>query len=620
MTESLIRVQNVSHVYNADTPVAIVALRQVNLDVQPGEYVVVLGHNGSGKSTLAKHLNGLLVPTEGEVVVKGLNTRDPSNRREIRSTVGMVFQTPDNQLVATIVEEDVAFGPENLGVERAELRRRVEWALDVVEMQAYRHRAPHLLSGGQKQRVAIAGIIAMRPEVLVLDESTALLDPLGREEVMQAVHRLNREEGVTVVAITHFMEEAVEADRVLVMEEGQIVMAGTPREVFAETRRLHALGLDVPQVTELAQRLGGRYSFVPADLLEVEELVAALAPAGGGVEGQGGTGPGEPRRLETGERGSEAAEDGRGAIPAPERETLVEALADEAEPCDAVIEISALEHTYMKGTPLATKALFGVDFVVCRRETVAVIGHTGSGKSTLMQHLNGLLRPDRGRVRILGYDLNDPSLDLRRLRQRVGLVFQFPEAQLFEKYVADDIAFGPRQLKLSREDVRERVREAMEAVRLPFEAFKDRYTFSLSGGEKRRVALAGVLALKPEILVLDEPTAGLDPRGRDELLGLLTELKARWGLTVVLVSHNMEEVARLADRAYVMAEGRTVAEGTPRGLFQAPRMLIELGLGIPQVTAALHALADRGLAVRRDALTVEEAAASIQEALSGVAL
>lgn len=605
MREPLIRVQNVSYVYNAGTPAAIVALRQVNLDVRPGEYVVILGRNGSGKSTLAKHLNGLLVPTEGEVVVKGRNTRDPANRRQIRSTVGMVFQTPDNQLVATIVEEDVAFGPENLGVERAELRRRVEWALDVVEMQAYRHRAPHLLSGGQKQRVAVAGIIAMRPEVLVLDESTALLDPLGRQEVMQAVRRLNREEGVTVVAITHFMEEAVEADRVLVMEEGQIVMAGTPREVFTQTGRLRALGMDVPQVTELAQRLVPHYSSVRPDLLQVEELVAVLAPAGRGAAGQGSRGAGDRRD---------------GSIPNPllEKETLVEALADEAEPCDAVIEISGLEHTYMKGTPLATKALFGVDFVVCRGETAAVIGHTGSGKSTLMQHLNGLLRPDRGRVRILDYDLSNPALDLRRLRQRVGLVFQFPEAQLFEKYVGDDIAFGPRQLKLSREEVRERVREAMEAVGLPFEAFKDRYTFSLSGGEKRRVALAGVLALKPEILVLDEPTAGLDPRGRDELLSLLTKLKAAWGLTVVLVSHNMEEVARLADRAYVLAEGRTVAEGTPRALFQAPQMLIELGLGIPQVTAALHALADRGLAVRRDALTVEEAAASIEAALPRV--
>ncbi|HBY93291.1 MAG TPA: energy-coupling factor transporter ATPase [Chloroflexi bacterium] len=605
MKEPLVRVQNVSHVYNAGTPAAVVALRQVNLDVQPGEYVVILGHNGSGKSTLAKHLNGLLIPTEGEVLVKGLSTADPANRREIRSTVGMVFQTPDNQLVATVVEEDVAFGPENLGIERAELRRRVEWALDVVEIQAYRHRAPHLLSGGQKQRVAIAGIIAMRPEVLVLDESTALLDPLGRQEVMQTVRRLNRDEGVTVVAITHFMEEAVEADRVLVMEQGQIVMVGTPREVFAQTERLHTLGLDVPQVTELAQRLVLRHPDIPRDVLQVDELVAVLAPGSQGTD--------EPES-----RG--AGGDGQVSSLSPKPEPLVEALATEKAPCEPLVEISGLEHTYMKGTPLATKALFGVDFVVCRGETVAVLGHTGSGKSTLMQHLNGLLRPDRGQVRILDYDLSDPSLDLRRLRQRVGLVFQFPEAQLFEKYVGDDIAFGPRQLKLSREDVRERVREAMEAVGLSFESFKDRYTFSLSGGEKRRVALAGVLALRPEVLVLDEPTAGLDPRGRDELLGLLTELKARWGLTVVLVSHNMEEVARLADRAYVMAQGRTVAEGTPRALFQAPQMLLEVGLGIPQVTAALHALADRGLAVRRDALTVPEAATSIEQALSGVAL
>lgn len=272
-----------------------------------------------------------------------------------------------------------------------------------------------------------------------------------------------------------------------------------------------------------------------------------------------------------------------------------------------VVEIRNLEHIYMKGTPLATRALSDVDFDVQRGESVGLLGHTGSGKSTLVQHLNGLLRPDAGTVRVLDYDLNDHDLKMRALRQRVGLVFQFPEAQLFERYVGDDVAFGPRQLKLGQEEVRERVRVAMNAVNLDFETFKDRYTFSLSGGEKRRAALAGVLALRPEILVLDEPTAGLDPHGREQLISLIESLKASWELTVVLVSHNMDDVARLTDRCFVIADGKTVTVGTPRELFAKPQELTELGLGIPNVTAAMHALADAGVAVRRDRLTVEEA-------------
>src|SRR5690606_14096317 len=251
------------------------ALRGVSLRVEPGEYVAIVGHNGSGKSTLAKHLNALLQPSAGQVWVKEWNTRNPAQWRDIRATVGMVFQTPDNQIVATIVEEDVVFGPENLGIPRAEMIRRVDWALDQVEMSAYRHRAPHLLSGGQKQRICIAGVLAMHPEVLVLDESTAMLDPLGRREVLETGRRLNREQGVTVVAIAHVMREVVEADRVLVMADGQIVLEGTPRQLFRQVDRLRALSLDVPPATELALRLHARYPDFPPDLLTVDEVVEA---------------------------------------------------------------------------------------------------------------------------------------------------------------------------------------------------------------------------------------------------------------------------------------------------------------------------------------------------------
>lgn len=280
--EPIIKVENLTFTYNAESDNPIVALRNVNLEVYPGDYIVIVGHNGSGKSTLAKNLNALLKPTEGDVWVKGMNSKDPANTLPIRSTVGMVFQIPDNQIVATVVEEDVAFGPENLGVPPDELEERVTWALNVVDMEPFRLRAPHLLSAGQKQRVAIAGVMAMKPEVLVLDESTAFLDPVGRQDVLKAVRRLN-DEGVTVIAITHFMHEATEGNRVLVMEAGRIVMQGTPRQVFSHVEKLREMQLDVPQVTELSYALHRRMPGFPPDLITVPEMVEeVLAQKGKG--------------------------------------------------------------------------------------------------------------------------------------------------------------------------------------------------------------------------------------------------------------------------------------------------------------------------------------------------
>ena len=275
LSDQIIKMRGVHFHYNAESEHPIHALRGIDLDVQSGDYLVIVGHNGSGKSTLAKNINVLLRPTEGDIWVKGMNTRELKNTLPIRSNVGMVFQVPDNQIVATIVEQDVAFGPENLGVPRDELRRRVDWALEVVEMTEHRHRPPHRLSAGQKQRVAIAGAIAMRPDILILDEATALLDPKGREDVLSAVGCLN-EEGMTVIAITHFMHEAAEGNRVVVMEAGKIVLEGTPREVFDHVEQLRAMQLDVPQVRELAHLLNQRDPHFPTDVLLVGELVDAV--------------------------------------------------------------------------------------------------------------------------------------------------------------------------------------------------------------------------------------------------------------------------------------------------------------------------------------------------------
>ncbi len=274
---------------------------------------------------------------------------------------------------------------------------------------------------------------------------------------------------------------------------------------------------------------------------------------------------------------------------------------------EPIIQVNDLHHRYLRGTPLEVEALKGVTMEIYPGEAVGIIGRTGAGKSTIVQHFNGLIRPrERGKVIVDGMDLADPNIDIRALRQKVGLVFQYPEQQLFERYVGDDVAFGPIKMGLPMDEVRERVREAMEMVGLEFEKFKDRYTFSLSGGEMRKAAMAGVLALRPKVLILDESTSGVDPRSRKELLSRIDYLHRTRGLTVIFVSPNMEDMAGLVDRIYVIDDGRTVMSGTTREIFSQPEKLVQHGLGIPQVTEIVHELAHRGKVPPTTVLTVQE--------------
>ena len=278
MAEKILAIEDVSFRYNGGDAEAPPAVRGVSLAAEQGEFIAVVGHNGSGKSTLAKMINGLYLPTEGRVLVKGMDTKDEAHVWDVRQCAGLVLQNPDNQLVATIVEEDVAFGPENLGMEPIQIRKRVNDALAAVGMLEFAQSAPHMLSGGQKQRVAIAGILAMKPDLLVLDEPTAMLDPQGRREVLETVLRLNREEGITVLLITHYMEEAYRADRVVVMDEGRVIMEGAPRSIFSRVREMKQAGLDVPAMTELADMLRQAGMDLPADIMTVEEMEVALCP------------------------------------------------------------------------------------------------------------------------------------------------------------------------------------------------------------------------------------------------------------------------------------------------------------------------------------------------------
>lgn len=279
--EQMIKAKNITfkyHKHNEEGKIeeSFTALDDMSLDVEKGEFVVILGHNGSGKSTFAKHLNAILTPMKGILLVKGINTKDADRVWDIRQTAGMVFQNPDNQIVATIVDEDVAFGPENLGIAPKEIRQRVDQALEAVEMTDYKSNSPNHLSGGQKQRIAIAGVLAMKPECIIFDEPTAMLDPVGRQEVMKTIHKLNKEEDITIIHITHYMQEAIHADRVIVMEEGKIAMEGTPREVFARVGELKELGLSAPDATTLAYELQKRGIDIKTDILSAEEVVDAI--------------------------------------------------------------------------------------------------------------------------------------------------------------------------------------------------------------------------------------------------------------------------------------------------------------------------------------------------------
>lgn len=602
--QPVIAVHNVSFAYpqrpgtqpGADAQV----LSDVSLDVHAGEYVAILGRNGSGKSTLAKLMNGLMRPRAGRVLVQGRETTDRQHLRAVRQAVGMVFQNPDNQLVATVVEEEVAFGLENYAVPRDEMLARVTDALERVGMQAHRLRRPHQLSGGQKQRVAIASVIAMRPRCIIFDEATSMLDVQGRRDV-QALMRTLHEQGMAVVAITHHMDEALQAQRVVVLDRGRVVLEGTPREVFSQVDSLHRLGLDVPIATDMAARFqrdatDSGLSPLPRDLLTVREFADAWSALhGGSVKGETRTRqPGFPTAQPyTGQAAAKAGDRSPTAASPPD------AIAEGHDGTganvrrDPVIQIRALSHTYLKDTPLAQTALRDVSLDIYRGEIAAIVGQTGSGKSTLVQHFNGLLTPQAGTVVVDGVDLGNRKADVKRVRGNVGLVFQNPEDQLFEALIGDEIAYGPFQFGYALDEVRERVRFAMDWVGLDF-AWRDRPVQALSGGEQRKVAIAGVIALRPAVLVLDEPTAGLDPKARADLLTNLQRLRDDFGMTLVIVTHQMEEVARLADRVIVIADGAIAAEVSARALFADSNRLRALHLGEPDTVSLLRAVAQTG--------------------------
>lgn len=556
------------------------AVDDLNINIPKGQFVAVLGHNGSGKSTFAKHINALLLPSEGKIYVNGYDTSDDKNTWNIRQNAGMVFQNPDNQIIATIIEEEVAFGPENLGVPSDEIKKRVENALFSVNMSEYRNASPMMLSGGQKQRIAIAGVLAMKPDCIVLDEPTAMLDPIGRKQVMNTLLEIKKH-GITVILITHYMEEACLADRVVVFEKGKVVMDDTPENIFRQVDRVKALKLDVPQVTEICRLLRQKGIKIADNILNIEDMTKALMDIG------------FKKKLEFSDKKEE-------------RKTF-----------EPLIKIKHLTHIYGRETVFERVALKDVSFEIGKGEFIGLIGHTGSGKSTLIQHLNALVKPDEGSIMLSGFDINSDKTRLKEVRQRVGLVFQYPEHQLFETTVFKDVAFGPQNLGLSDEETEKRVKDALALVSMG-EEYYNKSPFELSGGQKRRVAIAGVLAMKPEILVLDEPTAGLDPYSRDEILGNIKKMHEQLGITVILVTHSMEDISCLADRILVMNKGEVEFFDTPREVFRHTARLTEIGLNAPQTALLMNSLNDMGIALPRDVFDPETACDVLCRSLTGV--
>lgn len=560
-------------------------LKGVDLTIKKGEFIALLGRNGSGKTTFSKQLNAILRPSEGTVTVDEMGTRDADKLYEIRQRVGMVFQNPDNQMVAANVEEEVAFGPENLGMESDTIVARVKQALEQVRMWKRRKTAPNHLSGGQKQRIAIAGILAMHPDYIVLDEPTAMLDPKGRKEVMEALQRLNQEQEMTVILITHDMEEAALASRVILLADGQMRFDGRPEKFFGVDALLAEMGMEAP----LSYRVR---KLIDSDVFEKKIGDARV----------------EEATIDKREKVAEYDKTGReweASSELVDKKKNKKAEAETDEKNQALLSLQHVSYIYSPGTAYEKVALDDVNLSLGKGEIVGLAGHTGSGKSTMIQLLNGLLKPTSGTVTFEGKDIHAKGYSGNYLRSKVGMVFQYPEHQMICDTVWEDVAFGPGKQGLTGEACETRVEEALRFVDLP-EKYYQASPLQLSGGQKRRVAIAGVLAMHPEYIILDEPAAGLDAAGKREIFDRIRRMSREQGIGVLLVSHSMEDLAEYADRIIVLDDGKKILDDRPAEVFAERETLETCGLDVPEVVKFADRLRAEGYAIPQTVIREEE--------------
>ncbi len=553
---------------NAKSP----ALKGVDLTVNKGEFILITGPSGCGKTTFCRTLNGLIPhfyngELEGEVTVNNLNIRDNPTYK-LSQHVGLVFQNPDNQIFSLTVEKDVAFGLENQGVPKQEMVESIDWALKMTGIEHLRERATHELSGGQKQRLAIASILAMKPKILVLDEPTSFLDPLGAEHAFRVLDTLNQEYDITIILIEHRVDLAVRyADRAIIFNDGVVANSGSPEDVFSQ-EETRLMGVAVPKTIVFYKKLKQRGIKLESPPLSPEMLVKQL----------------EPYIYKH----------------APKVETAhTRQYVDENKTrfqMDPIIEIQDLHFSYPNGI----NAVDGISLSIHKGEFIAIMGENGAGKTTLVKHFNGLLRPSKGHIKVDGDDIS--SMSVAALSRKVGLVFQNPDDQLFSENVEDEIGFALHNFGFSKEVVEKRVDWALNL--LDIERYRASSPFILSGGERKRVALGSVLAWDPEIVVLDEPTIGQDYAQKERLIHFLMQLRTQ-GKTTIIVTHDVEFVAECKPRIVLMAKGKIIADGPIKEIIINEDALKKASVAPPEITKIFSLLKDRGFP--RDILDVDEA-------------
>jgi len=518
------------------------ALCDVNLELKKGEFVLLAGPSGCGKSTLVRCLNRLVPEISGgslsgRVLIRGKDLKNEKVHR-LALEVGMVFQNPETQLFSLTVDEDLAFGPENLGLSRQEVRARVEKALKDVGLERLRNHFIFTLSGGEKQRTAIGGNLAMQPEILVLDEPTSDLDPAGTLEVLELLRRLNSEKKTTIILIEHKLDAVFEtADRILVMDEGKIILDGKTFEILCcEEEKLRNIGIHPPQFTEIAGFLGLASEF--SDIPAYETLLKRLA---------------EPLKAHADEYKQKQEE---------AESEILSSLQDSREKLSHV-RVEDLCYRHEDGS----EVFENLNLEIKHGEFLALLGHNGAGKTTLAGHLIGFYRPASGRVFLNGKDISRYST--AQLSKQVGYLFQNPDSQIFTDSVFEEVRFGLKNLGVPDEEIKRKVNSALEMMELS--AYRNRHPHALSRGQRQRLAVASILALEPDLLVLDEPTTGQDRGHIRKFLDKIRELN-RLGKTVILITHDMELAAEYAERAVVMKKGKILLDGTTAEVFSSPEM------------------------------------------------
>jgi len=550
-------------------------LKGINLKVEKGEFLSVMGPTGAGKSTLCLTLNGIIPHSlngdlRGKVRVAGMDVSEHSIP-ELTQKVGMVFQEPESQLFCMTIEEEIAFGSENLGVDPKEIRERVDWALDVIRMREYKDRSPFKLSGGQKQRVAIAAALAMMPEILVLDEPTSGLDPIGKMEVFSVVHDLKREHSMTIVIVEHESEEIARvSDRVIVLNEGKIILEGSPRDILSKVDILKNAKLCSPQVCEVADILNKKMktSFSFLTLEETEKSIKKL-----------GT------RLPEAKKTSKLKA----------KKTSFSYINQENSPHSMVLTKN-LFYIY-EGTDV--EVLKNINLEINEGEFVAIIGQNGAGKTTLVKHFNGALKPTRGEVLIEGTKTKEKTI--AELSRKVGYIYQNPDHQIFCPTVEEEIAFGPKNLGLSKDVIEQRTEEAIKLIGL--EEIRKTPPSVLGLGERRKVSLASIMSMEPPVLILDEPTTGVDWKTSIDLMEAVKKLHEK-GHTIIMITHSMRIVAQYAKRIVVLCKGEVLLDASTREVFSQTEKLKTTFLAPPQITQLGQSLSTLG--IPRDILSSEE--------------